>query len=84
MNYLKKYNGEGIQHIAVGAQDIYLAVDAIAERGESFMPVPPNAYYDLSRERVSGHVEPIARMKKHGILIDSAGVLDGGETKILL
>ena len=48
------------------------------------MPGPPNAYYDLSLERVSGHEEPIERMKKHGILIDGEGVLDGGETKILL
>lgn len=84
VNYLRKYNGEGIQHIAVGAQDIYSAVDAIAERGVSFMPGPPNAYYNLSIERVSGHEEPIERMKKHGILIDGEGVLDGGETKILL
>ena len=48
------------------------------------MPGPPNAYYDLSFERVSGHEEPINRMKKHGILIDGEGVLDGRETKILL
>ena len=48
------------------------------------MPGPPNAYYDLSFERVSGHKEPVERMKKHGILIDGEGVLDGGETKILL
>jgi 4-hydroxyphenylpyruvate dioxygenase len=33
VNYLKKYKGEGIQHIAVGARNIYDAVDAIAERG---------------------------------------------------
>ena len=58
--------------------------DSAAERGVSFMPGPPNAYYDLSFERVSGHEEPIERMKKHGILIDGEGVLDGGETKILL
>ena len=30
--YLKRYNGEGIQHIAVGARDIYDATDEIAER----------------------------------------------------
>ena len=84
VNYLKKYQWEGIQHITVGAQDIYSAVEAIAERGVSFMPGPPNAYYDLSLERVSGHEEPIERMKKHGILIDGEGVLNRGETKILL
>lgn len=84
VNYLKKYAGEGIQHIAVGAQDIYSSVDAISERGVKFMPGPPEAYYQMSRERVSDHKEPIDRMKKHGILIDGEGVVDGGETKILL
>jgi 4-hydroxyphenylpyruvate dioxygenase len=84
VNYLKKYNGEGIQHIAVGAHNIYDSVDAIAERGVKFMPGPPDAYYKMSHDRVSGHDEPIDRMKKHGILIDGEGVVDGGETKILL
>ncbi|MFK7819766.1 MAG: 4-hydroxyphenylpyruvate dioxygenase [Planctomycetaceae bacterium] len=84
VNYLKKYNGEGIQHIAVGAFNIYDSVDAIAERGVKFMPGPPDAYYKMSHDRVSGHNEPLDRMKKHGILIDGEGVVDGGETKILL
>ena len=84
VSYLKKYNGEGIQHIAVGTEDIYGATDAIAARGIRFMPPPPDAYYDLSKTRVQGHAEPIDRMKRHGILIDGEGVVDGGETKILL
>lgn len=82
--YLKKYNGEGIQHIAVGSDDLYDSTDAIAENGLKFMPGPPDTYYDLSKERVAGHDEPIGRMKKHGILIDGEGVVDGGETRILL
>ena len=84
VNYLKKYNGEGIQHIAVGAHDIYSSVDAIAERGVKFMPGPPDTYYKMSHDRIVGHDEPIDRMKKHGVLIDGEGVVDGGETKILL
>ena len=84
VEYLKRYKGEGIQHIAVGTENIYDSVDAIAERGIRFMPAPPDAYYEQSRERVPGHEEPIARMMKHGILIDGEGVVDGGETKILL
>lgn len=82
--YLKKYKGEGIQHIAVGARDIYGATDAIADNGLKFMPGPPETYYALSKERVTGHEEPLERMQKHGILIDGEGVIDGGETKILL
>ena len=84
VNYLKKYKGEGIQHIAVGAHDIYSATDAISEMGVTFMPGPPDAYYDLSKTRVQDHDEPLERMKKHGILIDGEGVVDGGETRILL
>ena len=84
VNYLKKYKGEGIQHIAVGARDIYDATDAIHDRGVRFMPPPPPTYYALSKERVAGHEEPLDKLKKHGILIDGEGVVDGGETRILL
>lgn len=76
VEYLERYRGEGIQHIAVGAHDIYASVEAIAERGLTFMPPPPEAYYELSRERVPGHREPIERMRRHGILIDGEGVIE--------
>ncbi len=82
--YLKKYKGEGIQHIAVGSDNIYNSTDAIAEKGVKFMPGPPDTYYELSKTRVVDHDEPIDRMKAHGILIDGEGVVDGGETRILL
>jgi len=84
VEYLKRYNGEGIQHIAVGTEDIYAATDEIASRGLKFMPAPPKAYYDLSQSRVVGHDEPLDRLMTHGILIDGEGVVDGGETRILL
>jgi 4-hydroxyphenylpyruvate dioxygenase len=82
--YLRQYKGEGIQHIAVGADDIYTATEAIAARGLEFMPGPPDVYYDKSFARVKGHTEPIERMKRHGILIDGEGVVDGGATRVLL
>ena len=84
VEYLKRYKGEGIQHIAVGCDDIYAATDEIAARGLKFMPKPPMAYYEASKTRVVGHEEPIDRLAKHGILIDGEGVVDGGETRILL
>ncbi len=82
--YLQQYKGEGIQHIAVGTEDIYHSTDLIAERGLAFMPGPPDTYYERSHERVTDHDEPVERMKKHGILIDGEGVVDGGTTRILL
>ena len=84
VEYLERYRGEGIQHVAVGARDIYAAIDAIATNGVRFMPPPPPTYYPLSVERVAGHDEPLDRMARHGILIDGEGVVDGGETRILL
>jgi 4-hydroxyphenylpyruvate dioxygenase len=82
--YLKDYKGEGIQHIAVGATNIYDAADALARNGVAFMPGPPDTYYANSFARVPGHTEPVERMQRHGILIDGEGVVDGRETKILL
>ena len=82
--YLREYKGEGIQHIAVGTDAIYDAVDVLAASGLDFMPGPPDAYYTKSFQRVRGHAEPMERMKKHGILIDGEGVVNGGATKILL
>lgn len=84
VEYLKRYKGEGIQHIAVGSDDIYQSVDAIADKGIRFMSNPPASYYEMSKERVVGHEEPLEKMAKHGVLIDGEGVVDGGETKILL
>jgi len=84
VEYLKRYKGEGIQHIAVGARDIYAAVDEIAARGVKFMPKPPMSYYEKSRARVTDHEEVLEDMARHGILIDGEGVVGGGETRILL
>jgi 4-hydroxyphenylpyruvate dioxygenase len=87
-SYLLKYKGEGIQHIAVGTDTLYDATDQLAENGLKFMPGPPETYYDLSRNRVKGHTEPLERMRAHGILIDGEGVIDdiNGDrmTRILL
>ncbi|MEM7068344.1 MAG: 4-hydroxyphenylpyruvate dioxygenase [Pseudomonadota bacterium] len=87
-SYLKKYKGEGIQHIAVGTDGIYDATDKLAEHGLKFMPGPPKTYYAMSHDRVNGHEEPVERMKQHGILIDGEGVIDSvygnRMTKILL
>ncbi len=82
--YLKEYRGEGIQHIAVGTEDIYAGTEAIAGRGLEFMPPPPDVYYDLSIDRVKGHGEPLDGLRRHGILIDGEGVVDGGATRVLL
>lgn len=84
VEYLKRYNGEGIQHIALGCDDIYGCTDAVAAKGLKFMPAPPATYYQMSKDRVRGHTEPLDQMMKHGILIDGEGVIGKDDVHILL
>ncbi len=82
--YLKLYRGEGIQHIACGCRDIYQTVESLRAAGLPFMPSPPDTYFEKVDGRLPKHGEDIARLKKNGILIDGEGVVDGGQTKVLL
>jgi 4-hydroxyphenylpyruvate dioxygenase len=82
--YLREYKGEGIQHVALGSNDIYASVEALREAGLKFMPPPPASYYEKVGTRVPEHGEPINRLRQNGILIDGEGVVNGGATKILL
>ena len=69
--YLRAYRGEGIQHIALAATDIFAGVAALAERGIGFMDVP-DTYYEALDERVAGHGEDVAAMRRGRILLDGA------------
>ena len=44
--YLNIYRGEGIQHIACGARDIYRTVETLRADGLPFMPSPPETYFE--------------------------------------
>ena len=80
--FLMRFNGEGIQHIALSTADIYATVDKLRGRGVAFMKPPPDAYYEMLDDRVPGHGEPVDEMKARGILLD--GAASGGERRILL
>src|SRR5579862_8994128 len=67
--YLREYHGEGIQHIALGAQDIYHTVDVLRRHGVAFQSAP-DTYYEAVDERVPGHRESLRELKERGILID--------------
>ena len=69
--FLREYKGEGIQHIALGASNIYEAVDILRGRGVAFQDTP-DTYYELVDERVKGHGEPTAELEKRRILVDGA------------
>ena len=73
--YIREYHGEGIQHIALFADDIYRSVDALRANGVEFQDTP-DTYYEGVEARVTGHQEALGRMKERGILIDGS-VKDG-------
>jgi len=75
--YLNEYKGEGIQHIALGTDDIYRTVDALRKRGVEFQDTPA-AYYEGIDARVAGHRESLAELKARSVLIDgnaASGIL---------
>ena len=82
--YLEQYNGEGIQHVALGAKDLYASIESLVGRGVEFMPAPNEIYYSGIDRRLPKHGEPVARLRQDGILIDGEGVVEGGFTKVLL
>ena len=69
--YIREYQGEGIQHIALFAEDIYRSVDALRANGVEFQDTP-DTYYEGVDARVTGHQESLARMKERRILIDGS------------
>ncbi len=75
--YLEKYNGEGIQHIALGTDDIYSTVEDLQDRGVAFLSTP-DTYYEKTDARIPGHGEDLERMRKLAILVDGAPSKDEG------
>ncbi|HXV74030.1 MAG TPA: 4-hydroxyphenylpyruvate dioxygenase, partial [Sphingomonadales bacterium] len=69
--YLKDYNGEGIQHIALGTNDIFETVDALRQNGIVFQDTP-DTYYEMLPKRVKGHGESLSGLQKRRILMDGA------------
>lgn len=67
--YLHAYHGEGIQHIALGAKDIYKSVETLRAKGVAFQD-SPDTYYERIDNRLKGHGEDVERMKHDRILID--------------
>jgi 4-hydroxyphenylpyruvate dioxygenase len=69
--FLHDYGGEGIQHIALGTDDICATVDRMRNRGVSFQETP-DTYYEGVAGRVPGHGEDLNRLRERRILIDGA------------
>ncbi len=80
--YLREFNGEGIQHIALICDDLLACWDKLKKLGVPFMTAPPATYYEMLDERLPGHGEDVEALKARGILLD--GTTEGGRPRLLL
>ena len=75
--YLDRYHGEGIQHIALASNSLVATVDAVRAAGVKLLDTV-DTYYELIDARIPGHGENVAELRRRKILID------GTAGKILL
>ena len=69
--FLHVYRGEGIQHLALGTDNIYDTVQRMRARGMRFQDTV-DTYFDGIDARVPGHGEDVQRLRENRILIDGA------------
>ena len=80
--FLRAYNGEGIQHIAFICDDLLATWDRLKALGTPFMSAPPATYYEMLEERLPGHGEPADELQTRGILLD--GSTENDDPRLLL
>lgn len=69
--FLERFNGEGIQHIALGTDDIYDTVRTL-RRNDVPLQETPDTYYEKLDARVPGHGEDTTTLNELNILLDGA------------
>jgi 4-hydroxyphenylpyruvate dioxygenase len=67
--YLDQYHGEGIQHIALGSDDIYKSIQRMRDTGIDFQDTI-ETYYELVDRRLPHHGENLDELKRLRILVD--------------
>ncbi len=67
--YLERYRGEGIQHIALASGDLPRTVDLMRARGVKLLDTP-DTYYELIDRRIPGHGEDVEALRRRRILVD--------------
>ena len=80
--FLRQFNGEGIQHIALITDDLVATWDHLRQFGVPFMTAPPSTYYEMLEERLPGHGQSVSELKSRGILLD--GATQNGRPRLLL
>ena len=69
--FIRRYNGEGIQHIALATDNIFETVEELKRRGVPFQDTI-ETYFELIDKRLPGHGHDVERMRKNRILIDGS------------
>jgi 4-hydroxyphenylpyruvate dioxygenase len=67
--YLDKYRGEGIQHIALGSTNLYDTVDSLQMAGVKLLNTS-ETYYELLPKRIPKLAEDIGALQQRNILVD--------------
>ena len=80
--FLMKFNGEGIQHIALLSDDILATIDSLSLAGIPLLAAPNDVYYEMLEQRLPGHGENVSELQTRGILVD--GSTEGGRPRLLL
>lgn len=80
--FLMKFNGEGIQHVALLTDDLMATIDSLQLAGVPLMTAPNPVYYEMLSERLPGHGQPVAELQTRGILLD--GSTANGAPRLLL
>ncbi|MBA4215471.1 MAG: 4-hydroxyphenylpyruvate dioxygenase, partial [Polaromonas sp.] len=69
--YLDRYQGEGIQHIAMGSTNLFQTVDALQMAGVRLLDTS-DTYYELLPKRIPGLQEDIDALRQRNILVDGS------------
>jgi 4-hydroxyphenylpyruvate dioxygenase len=69
--FLQRYKGEGIQHIAMGSTNLMITVDQLRARGVELQDTI-DTYFDLIDTRLPGHGHDVEALRQRRILIDGA------------
>ena len=80
--FLMKFSGEGIQHVALLTDNLMQTVDELQMAGVPLMSAPNEVYYEMLEERLPGHGQAVGELQARGILLD--GSTAGGKKRLLL
>ena len=82
--FLMKFNGEGIQHIALHCDNLIASVDSLQLAGIPVLTAPSESYYEMLDKRLPGHGQNVSELRARGILMDGSAAQEGGTPRLLL